>query len=51
MSRAEGPVEYLSVEDLLDLARALGVGPVRDLGLPRVGCCRQLPTGTASSTI
>ena len=26
-------MEYLSVEDLLDLARALGVGPVRDLGL------------------
>jgi death on curing protein len=33
VSRAEEPVEYLSVEDLLDLARALGVGPVRDLGL------------------
>jgi death-on-curing protein len=27
------PVEYLTVEDLLDLARSLGVGPVRDLGL------------------
>jgi death on curing protein len=27
------PVEYLTVDDLLDLARALGVGPVRDLGL------------------
>lgn len=33
MSPAEEPVEYLTVEDLLDLARALGVGPVRDLGL------------------
>ena len=33
MSQAEEPVEYLSVEDLLDLARVLGVGPVRDLGL------------------
>jgi len=27
------PVEYLTVEDLLDLARRLGVGPVRDVGL------------------
>jgi death-on-curing protein len=27
------PVEYLTVEDLLDLARVLEVGPVRDLGL------------------
>ena len=26
-------VEYLSVKDLLGLARALGIGPVRDLGL------------------
>ena len=33
MSPTEEPVEYLTVEDLLDLARALGVGPVRDLGL------------------
>lgn len=33
MSPAGGPVEYLTVEDLLDLAQALGVGPVRDLGL------------------
>jgi death on curing protein len=33
VSQAEEPVEYLSVEDLLDLAHALGVGPVRDLGL------------------
>jgi len=27
------PVEYLTVQDLLDLARRLGVGPVRDVGL------------------
>jgi death on curing protein len=33
VSPAAEPVEYLTVEDLLDLARALGVGPVRDLGL------------------
>jgi death-on-curing protein len=26
-------IEYLSTEDLLDLTRALGAGPVRDLGL------------------
>lgn len=31
MSAAE--TEYLSVDDLLDLARKLGVGPVRDFGL------------------
>jgi len=30
---SDDPVEYLTVEDLLDLARRLGVGPVRDLGL------------------
>ncbi len=33
MSAADRPVEYLTLEDLLDLARALGVGPVRDIGL------------------
>jgi death on curing protein len=26
-------VEYLSLEDLLGMARGLGIGPVRDLGL------------------
>lgn len=26
-------VEYLDLEDVLDLVRALGVGPVRDIGL------------------
>jgi len=30
---SDDPVEYLTVEDLLELARRLGVGPVRDLGL------------------
>lgn len=29
----EPSVEYLSLEDLLHLVRALGAGPVRDLGL------------------
>lgn len=33
MSAADRPVEYLTLEDLLDLARALGVGPVREIGL------------------
>jgi death on curing protein len=27
------PVEYLDLEDLLALVRALGIGPVRDVGL------------------
>jgi death-on-curing protein len=29
----QGTVTYLDLEDLLTLARALGVGPVRDVGL------------------
>ena len=33
MSTADRPVEYLTLEDLLDLARALDIGPVRDIGL------------------
>ena len=32
--------EYLSLEDLLDLVNALGVGPVRDLGLLDSACHR-----------
>jgi death on curing protein len=36
---APGP-EYLSLEDLLDLAAALGAGPVRDLGLLDSACHR-----------
>jgi death on curing protein len=36
-----GPgTEYLSLEDLLDLVNALGVGPVRDLGLLDSACHR-----------
>jgi death-on-curing protein len=27
------PVEYLSLRDLVDLTKALGAGPIRDLGL------------------
>jgi death-on-curing protein len=33
VSASDRPVEYLTLEDLLDLARALNVGPVRDIGL------------------
>jgi death-on-curing protein len=33
-------VEYLSLEDMLSLAAALGVGPVRDMGLLDSACHR-----------
>jgi death on curing protein len=33
-------IEYLSLEDLLDLVNALGAGPVRDLGLLDSACHR-----------
>lgn len=33
-------IEYLSLEDLLRLVRALGAGPVRDLGLLDSACHR-----------
>jgi death-on-curing protein len=33
VSFPDRPLEYLTLEDLLDLARALDVGPVRDVGL------------------
>ena len=33
-------VEYLSLEDVLNLAAALGVGPVRDIGLLDSACHR-----------
>jgi death on curing protein len=32
--------EYLSLEDLLDLVKALGAGPVRDVGLLDSACHR-----------
>jgi death on curing protein len=54
-----GPgIEYLSLEDLLDLTAALGAGPVRDIGLldsachrPRAGLLGQeaYPTLTAKA--
>lgn len=37
---SEERVEYLSLEDVLSLAAALGVGPVRDLGLLDSACHR-----------
>jgi death-on-curing protein len=33
VSDSERGVEYLTVKDLLDLTRALGAGPIRDVGL------------------
>jgi death on curing protein len=45
VSRGRGDVEYLDVEDLLSLTRALGAGPVRDLGLLDSTCAR--PRSTA----
>lgn len=43
--RSDDEVEYLDVEDLLGLTRALGAGPVRDLGLLDASCAR--PRSTA----
>lgn len=40
-----GQVEYLDLEDLLGLVRALGAGPVRDVGLLDAACAR--PRATA----
>lgn len=40
-----GGVEYLELEDLLALVRALGTGPVRDIGLLDAACAR--PRATA----
>ncbi len=45
MSRGDTEVEYLDLEDLLALTRALGAGPVRDLGLLDSACAR--PRSTA----
>lgn len=42
---SESEVEYLDLEDLLAIARALDVGPVRDLGLLDSACAR--PRGSA----
>lgn len=38
-------IEYLDLEDLLALTRALGAGPIRDLGLLDSACSR--PRSTA----
>jgi death-on-curing protein len=38
-------IEYLELEDLLGLVRALGTGPVRDIGLLDAACAR--PRSTA----
>jgi death-on-curing protein len=40
MSDPDPGPEYLSLEDLLDLATTLGAGPVRDLGLLDSACHR-----------
>jgi len=37
-------IEYLGLEDLLDLVNALGTGPVRDLGLLESACHRPQAT-------
>lgn len=37
-------LEYLDLEDLLGLVRALGAGPVRDLGLLDAACARPRST-------
>jgi death on curing protein len=38
------PFEYLDLEDLLGLVRALGAGPVRDAGLLDAACARPRST-------
>lgn len=40
MSGSASGVEYLGLEDLLDLVKALDAGPVRDLGLLDSACHR-----------
>lgn len=37
-------IEYLDLEDLLGLVRALGAGPVRDIGLLDSACARPRST-------
>lgn len=46
--RSEDEVEYLDLEDLLGLTRALHAGPVLDLGLLDAACAR--PRSTAFGT-
>jgi death on curing protein len=40
VTEADQGVEYLTLEDLLDLVSTLGAGPVRDLGLLDSACHR-----------
>lgn len=40
MTSPDQPVEYLTLADLLDLARALDVGPVCDIGLVEIAAHR-----------
>ncbi len=40
MTDAAAGTEYLSLEDLLDLVKSIGAGPVRDLGLLDSACHR-----------
>ena len=44
MSDPGAAIEYLTLEDLLDLVRALDVGPVRDLGMLDSTCHRPQST-------
>lgn len=48
MTSPAAEVEYLDLEDLLALTRALDTGPVRDLGLLDSACAR--PRSTAFGT-
>ncbi|MDX1510687.1 MAG: Fic family protein [Nitriliruptorales bacterium] len=41
-------IEYLELEDLLELVRVLGAGPVRDVGLLDAACAR--PQSSAFGT-
>jgi len=43
-TRSDDEVEYLDLEDLLGLTRALHAGPVRDLGLLDSSCARPRST-------
>ena len=47
-SRPGDEVEYLDLEDLLGLTRALAAGPVRDLGLLDSSCARPRSTAFGS---
>ena len=44
-----GEIEYLDLEDLLGLVRALETGPVRDIGLLEAACARPKATAFGES--